>query len=181
MKKKNGFTFIELLAVIVVLAILVLLAMPRVTTMMERARVNSFVVEANEIAKVAQTAYSDKVLDGDPNYNGNTVCFTVDQLIKDGYLDKEAGDVRGVIVLDMTTGQNTHDNQIKIYTYLSKKNYYIALKEGSNTGKIKGNNVVGFKGDAIYNSCTTTCDATANGASVTCKNGESTFDVRNAK
>ncbi len=79
---KKGFTLVELLAVIVVLAILILLAMPRVTTMMEKARVNSFVVEANEIMKVAQTAYNDKVFDDDST-SGPT-CFTVDKIIDGG-------------------------------------------------------------------------------------------------
>lgn len=95
MKKNNkGFTLIELLAVIVVLAILILLAMPKVTSMMEKARKNSFAVEASEIVKVAQTAYSDSILSGDDNVKS---CFTVDQLISGGFLDKKKDEITGYV------------------------------------------------------------------------------------
>ncbi len=166
---KRGFTLVELLAVIVVLAILVLLAMPRVTSMMEKARVNSFVIEANEIAKVAQTAYNDKVFDGELD-NGPT-CFTVDQLIDSGYLDKDKGEIRGAIVIDANDTTN-------IYSYLSKQNYYVRNTIGSL--KISNTDVVKNDGNPIYNDCTSTCTATAGGASVQCSGTEITARPNNS-
>ena len=52
--KKNGFTLVELLAVIAILAILVIIALPNVMGMFNTAKKNSFVTELKEVYKVAQ-------------------------------------------------------------------------------------------------------------------------------
>ena len=52
--KKNGFTLVELLAVIAILAILVIIALPNIMSMFGDARKNSFTTELKEIYKVAQ-------------------------------------------------------------------------------------------------------------------------------
>ena len=52
--KKQGFTLVELLAVIAILAILVIIALPNVMSMFNQARKNSFTTEVKEIYKVAQ-------------------------------------------------------------------------------------------------------------------------------
>ncbi len=158
---KKGFTLVELLAVIVVLAILILLAMPRVTTMMEKARVNSFVVEANEIMKVAQTAYNDKVFDDD--LTSGPTCFTVDQLIDGGYLDKDKGEIRGAVVINASSTTT-------VYSYLSKENYYIRNNTGA--AKVLSEDVQKNSGTPIYNDCTSTCTGNANGTSVKCSGTE---------
>ena len=45
MKNKNGFTLVELLAVIAILAILVIVAMPNVLGMFNEAKQNTFITE----------------------------------------------------------------------------------------------------------------------------------------
>ena len=166
---RKGFTLVELLAVIVVLAILVLLAMPRVTSMMEKSRVNSFAVEANEIAKLAETAYNDKVLNGVTGL-GSTPCFTVDQLISEGYLDKDKGEVQGVIVLEIPDA-SAADQSVKTHMYLSKDKYFIK----NLTSKAKTNNV--SKGaNKKYSACSNTsaaitCTSDAGVTTVKCING----------
>ena len=165
---KRGFTLIELLAVIVVLAILVLLAMPQVTSMMERARVNSFVTEANQIAKVAQNAYNDSMFDDD--IGTSTTCYTIDELISKGYLDKDPGEIRGAVVLD--TNATTKD--VKVYTYISKDKYYIKGDIGSKTGKIVNSDVKKNNSGSLFNNCTTTCTATQHALSVMCGETELT-------
>ena len=54
MKNKNGFTLVELLAVIAILAILVIIALPNVMGMFNEAKKSSFTTELKEIYKVAQ-------------------------------------------------------------------------------------------------------------------------------
>ncbi len=54
MKNKNGFTLVELLAVIAILAILVIIALPNVMGMFNDAKENSFMTELKQIYKVAQ-------------------------------------------------------------------------------------------------------------------------------
>lgn len=162
MKKKmsnKGFTLVELLAVIVVLAILVLLAMPRVTSMMEKARINSFVVEANEIQKVAQTAYNDAILNGTDK--GAMPCFTVDELIDGGYLDKDKGEIMGAIVLEIPAASAT-SQAVKTHMYLSKGGYNMK----NVTTKAKNSDVK--KKANVYTKCTgsgtVTCSASGDNA-----------------
>ena len=52
--KKNGFTLVELLAVIAILAILVIIALPNIMSMFNQARQNAFSTEIKEIYKMAQ-------------------------------------------------------------------------------------------------------------------------------
>ena len=59
---KKGFTLIELLAVIVILSILILLAMPSVLRIMENARKNAFETEVRAYLKAAQTKYAEKAV-----------------------------------------------------------------------------------------------------------------------
>ncbi len=137
MKKKNGFTLIELLAVIVVLAVLILLAMPKVTQMMEKARRNSFAVEATEIVKIAQTAYSDLMLQTLPEgvtkqYN----CFTVDKLIDKGYLDKKKDEVEGYVYIKKSIDANGKET-ITYVTGFKKGKYYISSTASSNDKSAK--------------------------------------------
>ena len=57
MKSKNGFTLVELLAVIAILAILVIIALPNVLDMFNQAKMGTFVTEAQTILKTAQQDY----------------------------------------------------------------------------------------------------------------------------
>ena len=57
MKNKNGFTLVELLAVIAILAILVIIALPNVMGMFNSAKKNSFLSEVKIIYKVAQQSW----------------------------------------------------------------------------------------------------------------------------
>lgn len=163
---KKGFTLVELLAVIIVLAILVLLALPRVMSLMERSRVSSFAVEANEIAKAAQNAYGSKVLTEEEV--GHPVCFTVAELVNGGYLDAEKNDVKGAIAIDLVQENNSSDHNEIVYTYLSKENYYVKKNGVAGNNKVNNGDVVKSKGSPLFGDCTTTCSATSGGASIMC-------------
>ena len=60
MKKSKGFTLVELLAVIVILAVLVLVATPAVTSIMQRSQQNSFKNEVLNMVKEFNTAFTEK-------------------------------------------------------------------------------------------------------------------------
>ena len=49
MKKKKGFTLVELLAVIAILAILVIIALPNVINMYTKAQKEAFLTETKKI------------------------------------------------------------------------------------------------------------------------------------
>ena len=57
MKNKNGFTLVELLAVIAILAILVVVAMPNVLGMFNEAKQNTFVTEVQKYMDTAKAQF----------------------------------------------------------------------------------------------------------------------------
>ncbi len=70
MKKKKGFTLVELLAVIAILAILVLIALPNILNLYRNARENTFVDEVQNIVRTAQQKYIE-----DSMNNKNVTCY----------------------------------------------------------------------------------------------------------
>ena len=57
MKKRYGFTLVELLAVIAILAILVLIALPNVIGMFNESKKSTFTIEVKNIAKIASSEW----------------------------------------------------------------------------------------------------------------------------
>ena len=118
LKNKKGFTLVELLAVIVVLAIIILIDMPAVLSSMEKAKKNAFAVEANEVIRAAQTAYADAVMNG--KASGNSICISYNYL-KNGFLEKHDNNYNGsvLITINPTSGQASYN------IYLSNSNYTV--------------------------------------------------------
>lgn len=132
LKNKKGFTLVELLAVIVVLAIIILIAMPSVMSAMDKARRNALITEANEITKIAATAFAD-----DSMGTGLTSkCYSLQALKDGGYLDKNLKDYSGSvsISIDSNTGAVTR----KIW--LSNGIYKIVTKVGNQDNPSDGAN-----------------------------------------
>lgn len=91
-KNTRGFTLVELLAVIVVLAIVMLAAVQAVIPRMNEARRQVFAIEANGIIDSAQTYFMNNSLMGNntnslPVAEGAIKCVTVATLIDNGYSD----------------------------------------------------------------------------------------------
>lgn len=77
MKNKKGFTLVELLAVIVVLAIIMIIAVPSVLNSMTDARRNSFAVYGEKLINSAQAqAQSTSMVNGSIKK-----CYEIDDLI----------------------------------------------------------------------------------------------------
>ena len=96
MKHKKGFTLVELIAVIVILVMLSLFMIFIVSRVTERSYRNSFIKEANTLAKAAENKYmsekSFEVALRDDLYNGTVpdkVCYSIrDDLLTD-YVEKD--------------------------------------------------------------------------------------------
>ena len=70
--KKKGFTLVELLAVIAILALLVIVAMPNVLGMFNQAKLNSFVIEVQKIMDTATNEFTKDALEN----SGKTVYYS---------------------------------------------------------------------------------------------------------
>lgn len=75
MKKKNGFTLVELLAVIAILAILVVMLVPNFVDMFKESKSSIFVTEVQTIMKQAQEKW---LLDGGVAKTYRTQDFKLD-------------------------------------------------------------------------------------------------------
>ncbi len=121
MKNNKGFTLVELLAVIVILAILMVSAGAAVMSTLNNARVNTFKNEALAALDVADNMYTEISMDANDSntylvdndahedVNAHTykaMCVTLQGLVTNGYLDKDVGQsgtgaVRGVILIEV--------------------------------------------------------------------------------
>ena len=72
MKNRNGFTLVELLAVIAILAILVIIALPNVIKMYNNARKQAFLTEARTVYKEVEKKYIRDSINGSTTRNVNS-------------------------------------------------------------------------------------------------------------
>ena len=151
MKKlnKKGFTLVELLAVIVVLAVIMLLAVNAVVPQMNKARKNAFVTEAERVITAASAYYQSAILTGVPTGDTSTAtaaggCIKVAEL-KGDWLEKNQTDFDGSVKIEINSTTN-----VATYTiWLSNGQYAIEGKAGDD---IKEDNVV-----TSTNAASTTC------------------------
>lgn len=122
MKLNNkGFTLVELLAVIVILAVVMLIGVTAVGPMMSRSRKSSLATEGLSAMKAAQTAYQAEQMNGSSTIKSNsTVCFDLRYLNLMGYFEKGTGsdDYTGSILVEW-------DSTNKKY------NYFIWISNGT--------------------------------------------------
>lgn len=140
-KNSKGFTLVELLAVIVILAVLIMFAMPAVTELMQKAGRASFVTEAQEFAQYLDTAYTMSMMSGSwPENNADkskiTEQFTVDggnytyfcnsvkQMVVDQYIKKDISNYSGTIEMFIPASTSSEYKTIYVVT-MTNKSYII--------------------------------------------------------
>ena len=85
MKKVSGFTLVELLGVIVILALLITIAVPNVIGLSQKIRKNMFCTKVDNI-EIAAKMYAEDNLDG---FNNNQMEIYVSDLIDNNVFKKE--------------------------------------------------------------------------------------------
>ena len=83
--KKNGFTLVEILAAVAIIAILLIVAVPNITSIGNKSKVQMFCTKVKNLESAAQQY-------GEDNYDkiGNDVTISIyDVLITGGYYKKE--------------------------------------------------------------------------------------------
>ncbi len=104
---KDGFTLVEMMAIIVILGIIALVSIPAINSMLEKQTdeaYNNFLNELNLITENYVTVESN--INNTLNTNGE-VCVTVSDLKKEGYISEE--------IINPKTDENILDeNVIKV-------------------------------------------------------------------
>ena len=136
---KKGFTLVELLAVIVILAVLALVAMPNVTRLMNDSRKNAFITEVENFVTYAQTSYTNSQISGltsdtgsedeslipGQSFNGTIYdyyCVSYKQLVNGGFIQKSNGkNYGGIFEIYMPTDGTASTTII----YMTNGNYYV--------------------------------------------------------
>ena len=129
MKNKNGFTLVELLAVIAILAILVIIALPNVLEMFNNAKKDIFLTETKTVIKKTSDKYISEVMN-----KGNVLSY----VISDGnYCLESSKNIYDVTNDDITDG--SCDSVGDLNSILGREE----LKNGTYfTDKILSDNVI---------------------------------------
>ena len=145
MRNNKGFTLVELLAVIVILAVVMLIAVTAVGPVMVRARKSALADEGGFLVDAAKTAYQAEQFNEDSPINASTsVCFDLKWLYSEGYYEKGAADdsYQGSALVSVNDGKYT-------YKYWITNGAYIF--ENATPGKVSANNAT--NGSSASNTC----------------------------
>lgn len=82
LNKEEGFTLVELLAVLAILALIVGIAIPMIGNVITNAKISTDASQTELVEDAAQIYFLD---------NGDETTVTIDKLIKDGYLEEYKG------------------------------------------------------------------------------------------
>ena len=138
MKKKNGFTLVELLAVIVILAIILVIAVPKITDTIKNSKIASFESSAKTIAAQAEKKkMENEILDNTNPINCNNLVklSNSDYISCSIYFDGNnnalvtlygSGKFEGLQVINGTKG-NAKAEEIKAPVYGNGVNYVNGL------------------------------------------------------
>ena len=120
--KKKGFTLVEVLAVIVIVGILLVIAVPQVLSMIKRGTRSYYHGIENDM-KVAGVDYMETYRTLLPREIGNTSVVTLEELINSDYID-EVKDEKGNTCTGKVAIVKTKKNSYKYYSCLICGDYY---------------------------------------------------------
>ena len=138
MKKKNGFTLVELLAVIVILAIILVIAVPKITDTIKNSKIASFESSAKTIAAQAEKKkMENEILDNTNPINCNNLVklSNSDYISCSIYFDSNnnalvtlygSGKFEGLQIINGTK-ENAKAEEIKAPVYGNAVNYVNGL------------------------------------------------------
>lgn len=149
--KKDGFTLVELLAVIVIIGITYLIIFPSVTSFINKSKEKSYNIQVDLIEKASKkwvVDNTDELLKKDP-YHLNNINLTLTTLKKEGYLQdmfienpKNKKIMTGCVVVSYQSNKNQYE-----YTYEDGKDTYSKddTKENKRAEEMAGcNNKKGY-------------------------------------
>ena len=169
-KNLKGFTLVELLAVIVVLAIVMLIAVNAVLPQMERARRSSFAIEANGAIDAANSYFMNASLTtgatGFPTAPGGTACVTIEELRKGGYSDLSS-EYEGSV--KVTKHDDSTSNLYFFQVWIKKGESMMVLGKGANSDlsenvAVDEGDIEGYDATKWTNANPPTCGSASSGS-----------------
>lgn len=85
--KRNGFTLIEVLAVIIILGVVGLIVMPVVTNSLKESKDDLYEVQISNIREASKTWAADNIYTLPTEINGSVI-VTLETLQSEGYIDE---------------------------------------------------------------------------------------------
>lgn len=124
---KKGFTLVELLAVIVILAVVMLIGITSIGPLMANSRKSALRSDGLDLMNAAKTAYQAEALKTTPAFTAiETVCMPLDWLKAQGYTENKQN-YKGSVLVTYASGQYS-------YKYWIANGTYAFLGADENTG-----------------------------------------------
>ena len=120
---KKGFTLVELITVLIILAVIGLIVFPTVNSTIKESKEKAYIEQLEEI-KNASEKWAYKNLDMVPNNNGDSVTITLLDLKKGGFLPLDVRNPKtnelfsNALSVTITLNNKKYDNCL--YTYIFK-------------------------------------------------------------
>lgn len=117
---KKGFTLVELLAVIVILAVVMLIATTAVGPLMTKSRKSALGTEGVSLVDAAKTAYQAVQMQGTSTLKPTEdACFSLEYLYQQNYFTKSSDDgYTGSVLVDYENGKYSYTFWISNGTYV---------------------------------------------------------------
>ena len=166
MKNTKGFTLVELLAVIVILAVVMMMAVTAIGPIMTRARKGALGEEGLALINAAERAYQLEQMKTTSKIKAtSSACFSLNWLNVNQYFDKGAGnDYHGSVLISYDTTKKTYtykfwiSNGTYVFDGMSRDAYdYEKATDGTTASEDCG----GQKGLVLCNTSGTSSTCTA--------------------
>ena len=150
---KKGFTLVELLAVIVILAVVMLVGITSIGPLMANSRKSALRSDGLDLMNAAKTAYQAEALKTDPSFTATTtVCMSLDWLKNEGYTENK-NKYKGSVLVTYASGQYS-------YKYWIANGTYAFLGADANTGYDDSTKVVDYN-SSTHDTALSNCGKTA--------------------
>ena len=136
MKLNNkGFTLVELLAVIVILAVVMLIGVTAVGPLMSKAEKSALASEGVGLVNAAKTAYQAEQMNSNSKIKAtSTVCFDVDWLVAKKFWEKGSTQgYSGSVLVSYASGTYSY------YFWIGNDTYILGKASGGSTGGMNPN------------------------------------------